>query len=240
MTPFIHTLNDHKIEIHPRRNAQAKRLNMRFDPLKDILILTLPPRATKKHMADFLKQAHGWIQKKILTKGEGIPFKEGLIIPLLGKNFTLKHQSNFKFLDVKIQENILTVYGSPERFNDMVTIFLKHYAKEELTKICETYAKKMGKTINRITLRNQKSRWGSCSSQGNISLNWRLLFTPRDVAVYVCIHEVAHLTEMNHSPSFWKIVSNFDPAYKDSQQWLKKKGDSLFHYGIHHAKRSIL
>jgi len=113
----------------------------------------------------------------------------------------------------------------------MMTIFLKRHSKAELTKICTSYASKIGKDINKITVRDTKSRWGSCSSQGNISLSWRLLFAPRAVAEYVCAHEVSHLREMNHSASFWKLVAALSPLYEESRSWLKKNGQQLFKYG---------
>ncbi len=232
MDPFIYTFKDHQIEISPRRHKKARRLNMRFDPLKNNVILTLPPKATQKHMADFLKKAEGWIQKKISGHVEVTPFEAGTEISLLGKSFTITHQRNFIGRHVKAEGRVLMVFGPKERLNDMVTVFLKGYAKKEFTKICEGYAEQIGKDINKITIRSQKSRWGSCSSQGNISLSWRLLLAPYDVAAYVCAHEVAHLEEMNHSADFWKIVADMSPHYKEHIKWLKEKGQALFQQGV--------
>jgi len=81
--------------------------------------------------------------------------------------------------------------------------------------------------IKKISFRNQKSRWGSCSSKGNINISTRLLFAPDDVLEYVCIHELAHLKEMNHSRRFWNLVAEAMPDYKDKKKWLKEKGDQL-------------
>jgi len=231
MTPFIYTLNDHNVEVHPRRHKQAKRLNMRFDPLKNTVILTLPPRATQKQMADFLKKAEGWIEKKVSKKVEVVTFEDRGVINLLGEQLTITHQRNFTCRAVKIEGDNLVVYGPKDRLGDMVTVFLKRHAQEKFTEICENYAEKTGEDINKITIRTQKSRWGSCSSQRNISLNWRLMFAPYEVASYVCAHEVAHLKEMNHSKAFWKIVESLSPTYKENVKWLKDNGQDLFKYG---------
>ena len=78
--------------------------------------------------------------------------------------------------------------------------------------------------INRITLKNTKTRWGSCSQKGNINLSTRILFAPEEVIDYVCIHELAHLKESNHSRKFWHLVESVFPDYKQHLQWLKKNG----------------
>jgi len=231
MTPFSYPLKDQNVEICPRRHKQAKHLNMRFDPLSHKVILTLPPRATQKQAVDFLKKAEGWIEKKLSNKVEVIPFKEKSIITILGKQLTIIHQRNFICRTVEIEGDNLVVYGPKDRLSDMVTVFLKRYAQRKFTEICEGYAEQIGQDINKITIREQKSRWGSCSLQRNISLNCRLLFAPYEVASYVCAHETAHLKEMNHSRAFWKIVGTLSPAYKESIKWLKDNSQELFKYG---------
>lgn len=231
MIPFIYTLNDHDIEIHPRRHKQAKRLNMRYDPLKNKIILTLPPRATRTQMTDFLKKAEGWIEKNISKKLEVASFEEGRVVNLLGQKLIITQQRNFTCRDVKIEGEELVVYGPKDRLSDMVTVFLKGYAQEKFTGICEDYAEKIEESLNKVTIRSQKSRWGSCSSQRNISLSWRLIFAPYEVAAYVCAHEVAHLKEMNHSKNFWRVVESLSPTYKEAVKWLKDNGQELFKYG---------
>ncbi len=89
-------------------------------------------------------------------------------------------------------------------------------------------AKKMGVTFGNITIRNQKTRWGSCSAKGNLNFNCLLMLTPPEVVDYVIIHELCHRIHMNHSPAFWREVEKYDPGYRDKKKWMKEHGRVLF------------
>ena len=92
------------------------------------------------------------------------------------------------------------------------------------------YARMMGVSYGRIAIRDQKTRWGSCSGEGNLNFNWRLIFAPAGVLDYVVVHELAHRKEMNHSPRFWKVVEDTMPEYRKYQKWLKENGRGLHRY----------
>ena len=85
----------------------------------------------------------------------------------------------------------------------------------------------MGVTYGKVTLREQKTRWGSCSSKGNLNFNWKLALMPDEILDYVVVHELAHRMEMNHSDKFWKIVENVLPDYRERLSWLKANGGTL-------------
>ena len=90
------------------------------------------------------------------------------------------------------------------------------------------YAPLIGVTYGRITIRNQTSRWGSCSSKGNLNFNWRLIFAPEEVVDYIVVHELAHRKEMNHSRAFYNVVASVLPDYKVQEKWLKENGEKLW------------
>ena len=92
------------------------------------------------------------------------------------------------------------------------------------------YARMMGVSYGRIAIRDQKTRWGSCSGEGNMNFNWRLIFAPAGVLDYVVVHELAHRKEMNHSPRFWRVVEDTMPEYRKYQKWLKENGRGLHRY----------
>lgn len=104
-------------------------------------------------------------------------------------------------------------------------------AKSDLISRSYHHADKLGLSIGRITIRDQTSRWGSCSSTGNLSYSWRLILAPPAILDYVAAHEVAHLKEMNHGPNFWALVEKTFPALAEAKQWLQVYGLDLHRYG---------
>ncbi len=100
-------------------------------------------------------------------------------------------------------------------------------AKEYIPKRADYYAKQLDVSYERIRIAEQKTRWGSCSSKGTLSFNWKLMLAPPAVLDYVVVHEVCHLKEMNHSPRFWKLVEELMPDYKECRKWLKENGNTL-------------
>ncbi len=101
-------------------------------------------------------------------------------------------------------------------------------ARDIFTQKTAYYARIMGVTYNRISIREQKTRWGSCSSSGNLNYNWRLILAPEEIIDYIVVHELAHRKEMNHSRAFYAIVASVLPDYKVRQRWLKEHGNSLW------------
>ena len=105
---------------------------------------------------------------------------------------------------------------------------LRERAKQELIPRLHALATEHGLSFSRVTIRNQRSRWGSCSRRGAIALNYRLVLMPREVADYVLIHELMHLKEQNHGRRFWRLVEAACPAFRDAERWLRTDGRSLF------------
>ena len=103
-------------------------------------------------------------------------------------------------------------------------------ARERITLIAQSEAMAFGVRYTRITLRDQRSRWGSCSASGALSFNWRLVLAPHDVLDYVVVHEVCHLLELNHGDAFWKLVERRRPGYRESKTWLDAHGWEILAY----------
>ncbi|HEY6961193.1 MAG TPA: M48 family metallopeptidase [Gaiellaceae bacterium] len=103
-------------------------------------------------------------------------------------------------------------------------------ARERIHLIAQSEAQALGVVYKRITLRDQKSRWGSCSSKGTLSFNWRLVLAPHDVLDYVVVHEICHLVELNHGPAFWKLVEKRRSGYLESKRWLDDHGWEILAY----------
>ncbi len=103
-------------------------------------------------------------------------------------------------------------------------------ARARISLIAQSEAAALGVTFARITLRDQRSRWGSCSSKGTLSFNWRLVLAPHDVLDYVVVHEICHLVELNHGDRFWRLVAQRRPSYRESKQWLDDHGWEILAY----------
>jgi hypothetical protein len=114
-----------------------------------------------------------------------------------------------------------------QKVTTQLNALLKRTAEQYLTKRTTDLAKIMHIKFARLSLREQQSRWGSCSSQGNLNFNWRLVHHPPAIIDYVIIHELAHRREMNHSAAFWQIVAQYDPAYNLHKGWLKRHGETV-------------
>lgn len=123
------------------------------------------------------------------------------------------------------QKRRSTSEGQP--FTEQEIRALAKQAMRELPPRLRAFAQRMGVTYGRVTIRNQKTRWGSCSSRGNLNFNCLLMLAPEEVQDYVLVHELAHRIEMNHSPRFWKIVESVLPDYKARKQWLKREGGAI-------------
>ncbi len=103
----------------------------------------------------------------------------------------------------------------------------RRQARDIITRRAEEFGKKLGLDYNRICIKDQKTRWGSCSSLKNLNFNWRLIMAPVKVIDYIVIHELIHLAEMNHSPKFWRLVESYCPDYKEHRKWLRENSSNL-------------
>jgi predicted metal-dependent hydrolase len=137
---------------------------------------------------------------------------------------------NGKATDARVLPRICVSGGEqhgPRRLAD----WLRGQAKTELTSRTHHHAANLGCQIKRISVRDQSTRWGSCSTTGTISFSWRLIFAPTFVLDYVAAHEAAHLREMNHGPRFWRLVRDTMPEMQKARNWLKQNGAELHRFG---------
>jgi predicted metal-dependent hydrolase len=125
----------------------------------------------------------------------------------------------------------LVVPGGLDHVPRRVADWLKAEARRDLLARSRHHAEAMEARFSRVSVRDTVSRWGSCSTDGNLSYSWRLILTPPFVLDYVCAHEVAHLKHMNHGPRFWALVERHAPRMDEARAWLKREGARLQRYG---------
>jgi hypothetical protein len=223
------------LEVPLRVSARARRLSLRVDPARGGAELVLPPKVDLGQAERFAKAHLGWLRTRLAKLPGRVAFADGAEIPVLGKPHVIRHvdrkRGGIKRVEIEPGRWELQVPGDVAFLARRLTDYLKIEAKRILTDRARHHAGALDRTPARITIRDTRSRWGSCSSNGNLSFSWRLILAPASVLDYVAAHEVAHLVEMNHSPRFWRLVERLVPDYKRQRAWLKRNGGTLHGYG---------
>lgn len=223
MTTFSYQGQD--IPIIHKTNKRSKRLTLRFSPKNTSFILSSPPRISDWQIGEFLKKCKGWAEKLLEVLDQKIQMGPGKIIHLHGNPFECVADPLRK--KPYLCRDSQTLFLPHKWTSQDLQITLKNYALEILTPYVRDAALHLDKTVREISVRDTKSRWGSCSTTQKISLSWRLILAPPEVAQYVCIHEAAHLIHMNHSREFWNIVESLCPDFRSHKKWLRDNGPSL-------------
>ena len=210
-----------KYKVSPR----AKRLSLRLSPRDTSFVLTVPPRATSSQIDAFLQQCRPWAERQFQKIARTLSIQPGKTIALHGIEY---HCVTDPLRRKPVLCQATQTLRLPSRYaqKDLHETFRK-VAEEVLSPYAYKAAARLGQGVKKITIRDTKSRWGSCSAQKTISLNWRLILAPAEVAHYVCVHEAVHLLHMNHSQAFWEKVAELCPLYRTHQKWLKAHGPSL-------------
>jgi predicted metal-dependent hydrolase len=160
-----------------------------------------------------------------------VPFAEGAIVPVLGVPHRICGSPDPSAPPVVVGDGEIRVRGDPRHIPRRVRDHLVLLAHNELARRARPLAARIGRKIGRVSVRDTKSRWGSCAASGNLSFSWRLIFAPERVIDYVVAHEVAHLAEMNHGPRFWRLVESLAPGNAQSRTWLDRHRARLLAYG---------
>jgi predicted metal-dependent hydrolase len=219
-----------------RRHRRARRYTLRIHPTDREAILTMPPRGTLAEAKEFANMHGGWIAARLGRLPKAAPFQPGTVIPLRGMPHRIVHRSGERgtvWTETRDSgEKIICVAGDVEFTDRRVHDFLKREARKDLQKAAQLYADALGVRVKRVSIRDQSSRWGSCTSAGSLSFSWRLVLAPPFVLDYLAAHEVAHLVEMNHSPKFWRVVDRVCDHVERAKRWLDTHGNDLHRYGI--------
>lgn len=224
------TLGDRAVPLTVCRNARAKRMRLRVDFETAGIVLTLPPRATEEHGFSFLLSQAGWILDRLARIPPRVPFRPGALVPLLGEELPIRHRPTDGVV-VRVEDGAIVVPGGRAAVPRRVERWLRAEAKRVLTETAKAKAARLGRPLGRVTVRDTRTRWGSCSSAGNLSFCWRLIMAPPYVLDYVAAHEVAHLELRHHGPAFWRAVATLTDHAEAARAWLLRHGHGLARYG---------
>jgi hypothetical protein len=215
-----------------RRSSRARRISLKVDHARGRVVLVAPFRAAEHLALDFLTRHEGWLTERVAQLPSGRPFTDGSMIPLLGVPHQVRHDSSRLRGVASRSDGTIIIPGAPNHLARRLTDFLKSEARREISKRASAKAEALGRPITALTLRDTRSRWGSCSGKGRLAFSWRLILAPEFVLDYVVAHEVAHLREMNHGARFWTICASLtDADPKEARAWLKVNGGTLHAYG---------
>jgi predicted metal-dependent hydrolase len=214
--PYSIVIDDQPVIVNFRRNSRAQRLSLRL---------------TREA---FVEKSVPWISKHLKQRAPKTVLGHGSVIPLRGIPHEV-HATTARrgLITLDPETRRILVPGDPRHLSRRLQDWLKAQAKADLTEASARYAKSMAVDFKRISVRDQKSRWGSCSASGDLSYNWRLILAPSHILDYVAAHEVAHRQHMNHGPRFWRLVLTHCPHASTAKHWFKSNGAELHRFTAH-------
>lgn len=230
------TLDNATVPVRLRRNRQARRYTLRIQTATREVVLTMPQRGSIAAARAFAQQHAAWIATRLDRLPDVIAFAPDGRVPLRGVDHRIVHRPDRRgiaFVAIGASgEPELHVPGQAPHLGRRVRDFLKKEAARDLDAASRRYAALLNVTVSRISLRDQASRWGSCSSTGRLCYSWRLIMAPSFVLDYLAAHEVAHLVELNHSSRFWATVHRICPDADRAKAWLNTQGAALHRYDV--------
>ena len=226
-------VDDRQVQLSFRNNPRAKRMILRLSRDSSGVVLTVPKRVSRTQALAFVEKSIPWISRQLACRAPSAAMGNGSIIPLRGVPHKVQATGTRRgLITIDADQRIISIPGDPEHVGRRLEDWLKKLAKAELMAVSARYAKAMGVDFRRISVRDQKSRWGSCSAAGDLSYSWRLILAPSHVLDYVAAHEVAHRQHMNHGLRFWRLVLTHCPHAGAAKQWFKAHSSKLHQFRV--------
>ncbi|MFC6688385.1 M48 family metallopeptidase [Jhaorihella thermophila] len=208
-----------------RRSGRARRISLRVSGLDGRVTLTVPRGVPEAEALNFARSKAEWIRRHLAARPDEVIVAPGVTLPVEGALLRVERGTG---RGVRLNGGTVVVPGAET--GPRLQAWLRELARDRLTAAADRHARALNRTYSRITLRDTRSRWGSCSSRGALSFSWRLILAPPEILDYVAAHEVAHLAEMNHSPAFWAHVERLYGPHKQARRWLRENGPALHRY----------
>lgn len=213
------------------RSARARRASLRVDPARRRIVLTAPLRMARGTALGFAQAQAAWIATRLKRLPRAQPFSDGAEVPLFGMPHRVRHRTDARGT-VWLENGEIHVAGRPEHLPRRLRDWLVAQMRDRLEPLVLQKAGRVERKVKRITLRDNRSRWGSCGPDGSMSFSWRLVFAPPVVLDYLVAHEVAHLVHHNHGERFWALARELcDGSMDEAHAWLRRNGEILLQYG---------
>ncbi len=214
-------------------DSRARRISVRIDPHAREAVATAPNLRQALDAIEFASERVEWIADRLGALPRPVLLRPGAYIPLRGVIHRLKQADGGRTvrLDKSGPTPLILIPAPREAFAAKTLGFFRAAARADFQTSVARYADILKVTPRSITIKDTRSRWGSCSSEGRLNFSWRLVCAPPFALDYVAAHEVAHLKEMNHSSRFWKLVDRAMPDWQEAREWLQEKGSNLHAIG---------
>jgi predicted metal-dependent hydrolase len=226
----VHDVAGRQLPLRIVENDRARRLTLRIDAGGQGLRITVPPGLARGEVERFLTRHQGWLEQKLAKVPEKPQVRPGIKIPLRGVPHLIVHEPAPRGT-VELRQGPdgpeIAVFGDRRHLPRRIADFLKREAKKDIEALVAKHTATVGRKAKTIRFKDTSSRWGSCTTDGNLSFSWRIMMAPKPVINYLVAHEVAHLKEMNHGPKFWKLCEKLCPDTERCKAWLKKNGGAL-------------
>lgn len=219
-----------EVDVLVRRSKRARWILLQVGNLDGAVELVLPEEADLAEGWEFAESRVGWVQKRLGRVIAPVPFADGNRVPLLGEPLRIRRLDDGPGRIQRVGPDLL-VGAAPDRLAMRVQRWMRAQAVREIRWRVEDKAARLGRRRGRVTIRDQQTRWGSCSDTGNLNFSWRLVMAPPPVLDLVVAHEVAHLAEMNHGPRFWAHVARLCDDVDGPRKWLRRNAMELHRYG---------
>ena len=232
--PAALRIGNREVPLRVRQSPRARRIAVRIDAAAGAVELVLPHRVPLAVGLDFLTARQGWVAARLAHVPDHVAFVDGAEIPVLGVPHRIRHMGERGAPGgrvVIIAEGEIRVVGAAPHIARRVRDHLVELARRETGRRARALAQRIGKRVEHVSVRDTRSRWGSCSATGRLAFSWRLVLAPEAVLDYVVAHEVAHLVEMNHGAGFWRLVEELAPGSAQQRLWLKRHRTRLLRYG---------
>lgn len=227
-------LGDRIAPLVARVNRRARRLIVKVDSVQGRVLVTAPSKRALPEALEFAGARKGWIRERLDEGAPARPFVDGGQCPYRGVFHRIVNEGPPR-RPVSVEEGdqpLIKVGGDPAHLNRRLTDWLKREARRTLSERAHAHAATLGKKISRVSVRDTRSRWGSCSGDGALSFSWRLILTPPEILDYVAAHECAHLVHLNHSQRYWRLVSSLGVDVDAARLWFDQHGAGLYSWGV--------
>ncbi len=220
-----------EIPLVVRRNPRARRLTLRLAVASDGVVVTIPDGAPFADGVALARKNSAWIEDKVATRPGRVAFADGAAVPLRGIDHEIRHVPGAA-AETRAEEGRILIGGAAGSLPTRLGGWFRREARGDLAVQVARLASRLDRPVGRISVRDTRSRWGSCSADGNLSFSWRLILAPPPVLAYVAAHELAHLVERNHGPRFWALVARLGgEGMVEGRAWLRRNGPGLHRYG---------